>query len=181
MEKGPKLLGEERRQEILHILKSSGKPVKGGDLAKKANVSRQVIVGDITLLKAMNEPIIATSQGYLYMQPATEPVQYERTIACQHSPEDAELELQLLVDIGVTVKDVSIEHPVYGDLVASIMVSNRREVKQFIDRVKSTQAAFLSQLTDGIHLHTISASSNKALDEAEEALDKAGFLIDRQS
>ncbi|MFS0780770.1 transcription repressor NadR [Bacillus sp. 1P06AnD] len=177
MKKETKLLGEERRKEIMHILKNSLSPVKGGELAKMANVSRQVIVGDITLLKAMNEPIIATSQGYLYLQQQEETYQVERTIACFHSPGDTEKELQLLVDTGVLVKDVSIEHPVYGDLVASIMVSNRREVKQFIERITHSNAAYLSQLTDGIHLHTIAANSDKILDEAEEALRDAGFLI----
>ena len=61
------MLGEERRDWLLKTLKESDKPITGGTLAKETNVSRQVIVGDITLLKARNEPIIATSQGYLYM------------------------------------------------------------------------------------------------------------------
>ena len=54
---------------------------------------------------------------------------YERTIACSHPPDRTEEELYILVDHGVTVKDVKMEHPVYGDLTASIQVSNREEVK----------------------------------------------------
>ncbi|WP_370297258.1 3H domain-containing protein, partial [Rossellomorea marisflavi] len=88
-----------------------------------------------------------------------------------------EEELNLLVDHGVTVKDVKIEHGVYGDLTASIMVSNRKEVKQFLTKIRSTNAAFLSELTDGVHLHTLSATSKEALSEAENALERAGFLI----
>jgi uncharacterized protein len=172
-----KLLGDDRRNWILELLKGSGTPITGSDLAAKTNVSRQVIVGDITILKAKNEPIIATSQGYMYFK-SSSPVQlFERTIACSHSPEEAEEELNLLVDHGVNVKDVKIEHPVYGDLTASIMVSNRQEVKQFMEKVLSTKAAFLSELTDGIHLHTITAPSQEALDSAENALLKANFLI----
>ncbi|MFK4997591.1 HTH domain-containing protein [Bacillus sp. N9] len=67
-----KMLGDERREWILSQLKESKNPITGATLAKHSKVSRQVIVGDITLLKARNEPIIATSQGYMYMHiPAT--------------------------------------------------------------------------------------------------------------
>ena len=173
-----KILGEERRSFILQQLKDSPVPLTGSELASKTNVSRQVIVGDITLLKAKNEPIIATSQGYIYLKQNALTNSFERTIACKHSPEDTEKELNLLVDHGVLVKDVKIEHTLYGDLTASIMVSNRQEVKQFMQNIKKTGASLLSQLTDGIHLHTISASINQLLDQAEAALKKEGFLIE---
>ena len=173
-----KMLADERRALLLDMLKNSHQPITGAELAAKTNVSRQIIVGDITLLKAKNEPIIATSQGYLYMQAASQNVQVERTIACNHTPENTEEELNILVDQGVTVKDVRIEHPVYGDLTASIMVSNRREVKQFMEKIHNTNAGYLSELTEGIHLHTIVAPTERALDEAEKAMRSAGFLID---
>ncbi|WP_413308509.1 transcription repressor NadR [Bacillus sp. 1P10SD] len=173
-----KILGEERRSLILQQLKDSPKPLTGSELASRTNVSRQVIVGDITLLKAKNEPIIATSQGYIYLQQNSNNSTFERTIACRHSPEDTEKELNLLVDHGVLVKDVKIEHTVYGDLTASIMVSNRQEVKRFMQNIQNTGASLLSQLTDGIHLHTISASSIDVLDKAEAALKEEGYLME---
>ncbi len=111
-----KILGEERRTFLLQMLKNSSEPITGSELAAKTNVSRQVIVGDITILKAKKEPIIATSQGYMYLQPASSVPVFERTIAVNHTPEQTEEELILLVDNGVTVRDVKIEHPVYGDL-----------------------------------------------------------------
>ncbi|MEN8701151.1 transcription repressor NadR [Bacillus infantis] len=173
-----KVLGDERRTMLLDLLKSRQEPVTGSELARKANVSRQVIVGDITLLKAKNEPIIATSQGYLYLQQVPPAQLFERTVACSHSPDKTEDELNLLVDHGATVKDVKIEHPVYGDLTASIMVSNRREVKQFLEKIRKTNASFLSELTGGFHLHTITAPSEAILDAAEQALAEAAFLVD---
>ena len=177
MKKEQKLLGEDRRNQILQLLKNSQTPITGTELAQKANVSRQIIVGDITLLKARNEPIIATSQGYMYLQPSQTNQQFERIIACSHSRDAVEIELNLLVDTGVTVKDVKVEHPVYGDLSASIMVSNRRDVQQFLQKIEETNAAYLFELTKGIHLHTISASSLQILDEAEAALAHAGILV----
>jgi transcriptional regulator of NAD metabolism len=173
-----KILGEERRSLILQLLKESQVPLTGSDLAARTNVSRQVIVGDITILKAKNEPIIATSQGYIYLKQNSGTAYFQRSVACYHTPDQTEDELNLLVDHGVTVKDVIIEHPVYGDLTASIMVSNRHEVKQFMDKIRSTNASLLSALTEGIHLHTISAQSEETLDQAVEALRKKGLLIE---
>ena len=139
-----KLLGEERRQQLLEMLKTASEPMKGTDLAKKVGVSRQVIVGDITLLKARNEPILATSQGYIYMEQSGSDYAFERQIACIHTPDDAREELYTLVDAGVVVKNVTVEHPVYGELTASIMVANRHEVDLFLTRVEETSASYLS-------------------------------------
>lgn len=178
MKEEKKVLGEQRRHLILEWLKESEQPLTGAELAAKTNVSRQVIVQDISLLKARNEPIIATSQGYLYLKTPTAKKTYTRVVACFHTPEQTKEELYLIVDHGVTVKDVKIEHPVYGDLTASVMVSNRREVDQFIQKIKETNSSYLLQLTDGTHLHTLEADSPAKLDAACLALKKAGFLIE---
>ncbi|MDM5320855.1 transcription repressor NadR [Bacillus altitudinis] len=176
MEQERKLIGEERRTAILEWLKETDTPLTGSFLAKKAAVSRQVIVQDISLLKAKNEPIIATSQGYVYMasQHASEK---EIIIACKHDPVRTEEELTLIVDFGVTVKDVIIEHPVYGELTASIRVSTRKQVADFVHHISNTGASYLSELTGGVHLHTLTSYSQKQLDQAIQALDDAGFLI----
>ena len=177
MKKDKKLLGEDRRDKLIQLLKESRKPLTGSELAKIANVSRQIIVGDISILKAKKEPIMATSQGYIYLHERKAETYFERILACHHAPEAAEDELNILVDIGVIVKDVKVEHPIYGDIVASIMVQTRREVQQFLQKMKDANAVYLSELTNGIHLHTISATSSHLLDEAEAALLAAGYLV----
>jgi uncharacterized protein len=173
-----KILGEERRNLILAWLQERNEPITGGELSAKTNVSRQVIVQDISLLKARNEPIIATSQGYMYLNQQIKKQLHQRVIACSHKPDQTTDELFLIVDSGVTVKNVIIEHPVYGDLTASIMVSNRNEVEQFINKINDTNAALLSQLTAGTHLHTIEADSISKLDTACQSLLHAGYLIE---
>jgi uncharacterized protein len=174
-----KMKANERREYILSLLKQRGVPVTGGSLAEEMNVTRQVIVGDVSLLKARNEPIVATSQGYMYMTDGKEELTYQRTIVCQHQGEDTELELNILVDHGVHVQDVVVEHPVYGDLRAQLRISNRRDVKKFIEKVHSTKAPYLLELTGGIHTHTIAAESKEALREAEMALEEAGILMEK--
>jgi transcriptional regulator of NAD metabolism len=172
-----KLIGEKRRALLLQLLKETRSPLTGSELAAKTNVSRQAIVGDINLLKARNEPIVATSKGYIYLMQAVEIPFFEKTVACCHLPDEVEKELNLIVDHGVTIKDVRVEHPLHGDLTASIMVSNREEVLEYMKRFPNTKPSFLSVLTDGFHLHTLSSTSEAALMKVEKELKKAGFLI----
>ncbi|WP_299510982.1 transcription repressor NadR [uncultured Rummeliibacillus sp.] len=172
-----KLLGEERRAFLLNLLKTEETAITGTELAKRASVSRQVIVNDIALLKARNEPIIATSQGYLYFNQHESVQNYERQIAALHTSEQTEDELNTLVDAGITVKDVTVEHPVYGEITANIMVKNRFDVQQFLKKLQETNASPLMALTDGAHLHTISAPSEAQLDLAEKLLKEKGYLL----
>jgi len=173
-----KMLGTERRKLLVTTLTQSKEPITGRELGDLTNVSRQVIVGDITLLKAKGEPIIATNRGYVYMHPQVELERTEYVIVCNHTSEQTEEELNILVDNGVTVKDVKIDHPVYGDLTASVMVSNRNEVKKFIENIQKTNASFLLELTEGIHLHTLIANSEKEINNALAALRRVGILVE---
>lgn len=172
-----KMLGEKRRLELLNLLKQQSGPITGTDLARHTNVSRQVIVNDINLLKARNEPIVATSQGYLYMQEQRIGV-FQRKIVCMHTGEQTREELYTIVDCGVTVENVIIEHAVYGEITASILVSNRLEADLFLEKLAKTNASFLSTLTDGTHLHVISAPSEDLLDRAEDGLREKGILVE---
>lgn len=173
-----KVLGEDRRELILTWLKDSKTPLTGKNLAEKTNVSRQVIVQDISLLKARNEPIMATARGYLFLKQNEENRKMKRVIACVHERKDTAKELYTLVDRGVTVQNVMVEHPIYGDLTGSLMLQNRRDVDLFMKHLENTQASLLLTLTDGVHLHTIEADSEEQLNEACKALKKAGFLLE---
>src|SRR5690625_3253045 len=172
-----KMTGEERRALIIHLLKNSKEPIRGKTLAEKTNVSRQVIVTDIALLKTANEPIIGTNRGYLYMQEETSTEMHRRVIVCSHTPEQTKLELETIVDFGVTILDVIVEHPFYGDLTGSLMISSRFDVEQFLNVISTQEASLLSVLTGGVHLHTIEADSIEKLDAACEALQSAGILL----
>ena len=55
----------ERRERLLQILKKSDEPVKGSELSAELQVSRQVVVKDIALLRASGIEILATSSGYI--------------------------------------------------------------------------------------------------------------------
>ncbi|BAM47162.1 transcription repressor NadR [Amphibacillus xylanus] len=177
MSKKEKLIGKERREAIIEWLSNSEEPLTGSELAERAGVSRQVIVQDISLLKAKNTTIISTSRGYLLLKDINDIEKYERVVVVKHRPEQTKEELDCIVDQGVTVKDVIVEHPFYGELRAQVMVSDRHDVKQFIKDIHDKNASYLSELTDGIHLHTLEAESEAKLDAAYQALKQKGFIV----
>jgi len=102
---------------------------------------------------------------------------YRRVIVCQHRPEEAEKELETIVDHGVTIIDVSVEHPFYGELTGSLMISSRFDVEQFIQLIQRKESSLLSELTDGVHLHTLEADSEEKLDLACKKLTELGFML----
>jgi uncharacterized protein len=172
-----KLKGDDRRAQLLYWLKETSEPLSGSLLAQRTNVSRQVIVQDMSLLKASGEPIMATAQGYIYVK-SDKSYPFSCVIAANHEPDQTIDELNTIVDFGVTVEDVTVEHPVYGDISASLRLSSRNDVKEFITRLKSTNALLLSTLTEGVHNHTLSADSKEKLNKACDALRSKGFLFE---
>lgn len=177
MSKKNKLIGKERREAIINWLEESEEPVTGSELAERAGVSRQVIVQDVSLLKAKNKQIISTSQGYLLMKQSNNTDLCQKIVVVRHRPDQTKEELDCIVDQGVTVKDVIVEHPLYGELKAQVMVSDRHDVKQFINNITEKNAPYLLELTDGVHLHTLEAESETKLDAAYQALKDKGFIV----
>jgi hypothetical protein len=176
LEQPPERAGD-RRQRILDLLAAADLAVTGNELAQRLGVSRQIIVQDVAVLRAGGAGILATPQGYLlasHLQPAA----HRLVIACRHDRAQVEEELQLLVDCGVTVIDVIVEHPVYGELRAPLWLRSRLDVAEFMQKLRATQASLLSSLTGGVHLHTIEASRPEPLQLARQRLAAATYLID---
>lgn len=164
-----------RRQAILDRLRTADRPVSASALAAGLNVSRQIIVGDIALLRAGGAEISATPRGYVLPR-ATDGI--TRTIACRHTLAQTGQELDILVDNGCTVLDVIVEHPVYGQLTGQLQISSRYDVQQFLARIRDSDAAPLSMLTGGLHLHTLCCPNEDAYTRACAALKAAGLLLD---
>lgn len=163
-----------RRQAILDRLRTADRPVSASALAAGLNVSRQIIVGDIALLRAGGAEISATPRGYVLPR-ATDGI--TRTIACRHTLAQTGQELDILVDNGCTVLDVIVEHPVYGQLTGQLQISSRYDVEQFLARICDSDAAPLSMLTGGLHLHTLCCPNEDAYTRACAALKAAGLLL----
>jgi transcriptional regulator of NAD metabolism len=165
---------ETRRRKILEHLSRSAAPVSATVLAGLFSVSRQVIVGDIALLRAAGEDITATPRGYVL---TAERSGTTRTVAVRHKPEETEQELCIFVDNGCTVEDVIVEHPIYGQIVGQLHLCSRYDVGQFMSRLDNGDTSVLSSLTDGIHLHTLRCPSEAAYERVCQLLEAEGFLI----
>ncbi len=163
-----------RQRKILQLLQAASEPVSGSELAQQLEVSRQVIVQDVALLRARDHDIIATPRGYLLPGGLYE--QQQAVVAVQHAPEQTEKELNIMVDNGLTVIDVVVEHSIYGELRGNLMLSSRRDVRQFMQSVRDEGVSLLSSLTGGSHLHTVRYRRREDLAAAEKRLREAGLL-----
>ena len=168
------------RRDCIHtILSDSKTPVSAASLAEKFHVSRQIIVGDIALLRASGAGVIATPRGYLIQKGQTVASEDDYTIVCSHSSDELLLdELYTVVDSGATVVDVIVEHPVYGQLTGILQISSRYDADRFVETLRSSNAAPLSQITDGIHLHTIRCPDPERIEYIKAQLNKKGILIE---
>lgn len=163
----------DRKAAIIEAIRTSETPVSASALARKLHVSRQIIVGDIALIRASGTQIIATPRGYVWERSNAGS---ERKIAVLHAPQQMREELYTIVDQGAEVVDVIVEHPTYGQLVGQLQLSSRYDVDQFIDRMQGNEP--LSQLTHGVHLHTIRCRDAAVFERVENALRKKGLLYE---
>ncbi len=164
----------QRRSGILSVLEQAGQPVSAAALAREFSVSRQIIVGDVALLRAGGADIAATPRGYVLPRDAAA---LKRTVACVHDRDGMARELEIMVDNGCQVVDVVVEHPIYGQLTGQLHLSSRYDVQEFIRSVSKSSAKPLSDLTGGIHLHTLRCPSEAAFQRVRTQLDQAGFLL----
>ena len=167
----------DRKEKIIEEIKKSDKPISASTLAKKLGVSRQIIVGDVALIRANGTNIIATPRGYIL---DSKQQNQTYTIAVNHSQEQMADELYTIVDLGGCAIDVIVDHPVYGQLTGKLHLSSRYDVDQFIKKVNNNQAKPLSQLTDGLHLHTIQCPNEDTYQRIVSALDEKGYLFKKE-
>ena len=168
-----RMTGSERREAILNRIKSSERPVAGRALAASYDVSRQVIVQDIALIRASGYNIISTNRGYILSEPST----VSRTFRVRHTDEQLEEELYSIVDLGGCVRNVMVNHKVYGQMEAPLNITSRRKAAEFIADIRSGKSSPLKNITSDYHYHVVEADSEETLDMIEKMLDQKGFLI----
>ena len=151
----------DRRKEIANYLMTEGKVISGSVLSDKFGVSRQIIVQDISVLKAMGYEILSTHSGYvIHGSPLV-----ERVFKLYHTTDQTEDELNTIVDLGGTIVDVFVWHKVYGKLSVPLNIFSRLHVKQFIEGVRTGKSTELMNITGGYHYHTVRAEEKEVLDQ----------------
>lgn len=163
----------ERANGILQRISDSSSPISGSMLAKEFNVSRQIIVKDISLLKHQGYPIIATTKGYILQIPPR-PARVFKTV---HADDEVRQELETIVSNGGEVKDVFVWHKIYGRIEGAMNIKTLQDINEYIESLESGRSSPLKRVTNEYHYHTVTAENEEALDKIEKALDKIGFLV----
>ena len=171
------MTGAQRRANIIEQIQNSKVPVSGTRLAVTYQVSRQVIVQDIALIRASGYDILSTNRGDIL----NEPVEVSRIFKVRHTNDQVEEELYAIVDMGGCVDNVMINHRVYGRMEAELHVNSRRKVTEFIQDIKSGKSSPLLNITSGYHYHKVTADSEGTRDMIEEVLREKGFLLKDQN
>ena len=170
------MTGSQRREKMVQLLKTSDSPLSGTALAKQLQVSRQVIVQDIALMRAENHAIVSTNKGYLYRSAAAENTWPKRVFFVRHSTEQVLEEFLTVIELGGQILDVSVEHELYGPIRADLLIENRADAEDFVRRLAACRDNPLKVLTDDCHFHTVTAPSEKLLDLMEAELRAKGYL-----
>ena len=163
---------DKRRQTIADYLLANEKAITGAALAREFGVSRQIIVQDISTLKAAGYDIIPTHYGYVLRKAP----QAERVIKTFHTTDQTKEELSLIVSLGGSIVNVFVWHKVYGKVSAPLNIFSRLQVKQFIEGVRTGKSSELMNITGGYHYHTVRAESEEILQKIEDALTTHGFI-----
>ena len=155
----------QRREKILQQLHGASAPISASALAAKLGVSRQIVVGDVALLRAGGAEIEATPRGYTGI------------LACVHrTADEMRTELYTVVDQGGVVVDVAVENPLYGELRGNLNLASRYDVDTFITQAANTPECLLSRMTGGVHLHTLRCPDEETFQRIEAALREKGIL-----
>ena len=174
------MTAKERREQIKQILKDASAPLSASKIAQTFSVTRQIIVGDIALLRATGCEIYATPRGYVYESENVAFSGCQKTIACQHHTLDKmQEELYTIVDNGAQVMNVTVEHSLYGQISAPLRLSSRYEVDEFVKNATSSDSRLLSDLTGGIHLHQIRCPNEETADRIEQILLEKEILFSK--
>ncbi|MBQ8729968.1 MAG: transcription repressor NadR [Lachnospiraceae bacterium] len=165
---------KERREKIVSLLQNAKEPISGSALAKMLNISRQVVVQDVALLKAQNCDIISTYRGYILENKAV----CKRIFKVKHTDEQTVEELNLFVDFGGVVEDVFVYHKVYDVIRAELGLKSRKDVLDYIQKFKDGKSKSLKEVTSDYHYHTITADNENILNQIQDELEKRGFLAE---
>lgn len=165
---------EKRRAEILSLIGNSDQPVPASILKDKFQVSRQVIVQDVAILRANGYDVIATNKGYTISAAA----QASRVFKCRHTLEELLSEGELILSLGGAIENIFVNHRVYGRITARLDLKTKTDVEELYRSLVSGASKPLMSVTDGYHYHTVYAESEEVLNDIECALREKGYLIE---
>ncbi len=169
------MIANKRREAVVELLLKEKAPIKGVELATKFNVTRQIIVKDIAILRAKGNNIIATPDGYMFNDDNGSRVR--SIIAVNHNKNEMIKELEIVIKYGGIIEDVIVEHPIYGEIKGLLMIKNLNDLNRFKKSFELSESAPLSSLTNGVHLHTVSVDTKENMELIKKELKENGLTL----
>lgn len=169
---------QDRRKKILEILRNSSSPVTGDQLAKDLDVSRQVIVLDMALLRSAGNAIVSTRRGY-QINGRSLTMDFE----CRYKAMDTDgvmEEMNIVVDNGGMIVSITLLPDFCGPIQAFLNLKNRRDVKQYLENFRTYNIPLIATLSKGLHTLTVAADSQEELEAIRQSLQEAGILISEE-
>lgn len=174
-----------RRQELLRLLRASGAPLLGADLARQLGVSRTAVGLDMAILRAGGRDIITTHQGYVLRTGgaagaagAAGAPAHAAVVQVQHDRTAIREEASVLVDLGLRILDECVAHPILGRLCGPLSIASRQEARDYVATLERTGTGPLLERTGGHHSHTIDTPRPDLLDQARQELRRRGYWAD---
>ena len=164
------MTSEERRDKILSLLKMGGRPITGNEFADMFSVTRQVIVKDIAIIKAEGVEIISTHAGYKIKSNKN-----IKMVAVKHDENQIRSELEAIVNNGGKLLDITVEHPIYGELTGNLGLETQVDIEIFMAKIKNSKP--LAIINNGLHLHRIEVDSEEDFLKIKQKLDELGLLV----
>lgn len=165
---------EQRRNKIIELLKQNDLPISATTLANMFNVTRQIIVADIAILRAAGYTIIASNRGYKLTLINQDLI---KRIVVQHTKNDVLDEFYAILDNGGKIIDVIVEHPIYGQISVELNITSRYDAEEFVEKLNNTNSNPLSLLTQGIHIHTIEIQNEQSYSRILNKLSALNILV----
>ena len=167
---------QERRKKIMEILRNSNGPVTGDQLAKDLNVSRQVIVLDMALLRSAGTAIVSTRRGY-QINGRSLTMDFE----CRYKDMDTDSardEMNIVVDNGGMIVSITLVPDFCGPIQAFLNLKNRRDVNQYLENFRKYNIPLIATLSQGVHTLSVAADSQEELEAIRDGLAEGGFLVE---
>lgn len=117
---------------------------------------------------------MATPDGYIVNR---NDGKVKTIIAVKHKESEMFDEMSTVIKYGGVIEDVIVEHSLYGEIKGVLMVKNLNELNKFIAKYSSQEGRLLSVLTNGVHLHTISAETSEDIEAIISELKAKNFIV----